>query len=247
MDKLFEKKYHDSESNFFWFLARRDLLLRIIKKYPLNTKILDIGCSSGQLLLELKKIGYQNIYGLDISPEAITIAKNNGLNNVYHGNANKINFPDNYFNIIIASDILEHLNDDMAAMQEWSRLLKPGGIILLAVPAWKFLYSYLDKIAKHYRRYSKQDLKNIIKKNENLNIIKINYWNFFLFIPAAFKKIIEKYYFKKNVATNEYYKINPIINKFFFALLRLENYLIIKNYNIPFGISIICIIKKNDK
>ena len=79
MDKDFEKTYHDVETNHWWFKSRRAYLLDLINKLPRNSKVLDIGCSSGVFLKELKEMGFdeKNLFGIDISEVAIKNAKLN--------------------------------------------------------------------------------------------------------------------------------------------------------------------------
>ena len=108
MKRSFEKQYHESEKKHFWFKSRRNYIIELLKNSPKNSKILDIGCSSGILLSELVEIGFDitNLYGIDISNYAIDNCKKNGLYNVFVMNAQNISI-DNTFDFIIASDCLE--------------------------------------------------------------------------------------------------------------------------------------------
>jgi len=243
MKEKFEKKYHDVESNHWWFKSRRKYLIDLIKKDSKDIKILDIGCSSGIFLKDLEEIGFNNnnLFGVDISEKAILNCKKNGLANTFVMDAQNITLNEK-FDIIVASDCLEHLEDDKKALQNWESLLKNNGKIYVFVPAFMALWSYHDEINLHYRRYKRKELKYKIQ-NENLEIIKSSYWNFSLFLPVYFFRKIT-YLLNRDKSGEEDISIgNTLVNNFLYFLIILENK-ILKNFNFPFGISAFCIARK---
>lgn len=243
MEKDFEKKYHDVETEHWWFKSRRKYLLDLVKNAPKNSKILDIGCSSGIFLKDLEAIGFkiENLYGIDISDSAIENCKANGVQNSFVMDAQNITLTES-FDIIIASDCLEHLEDDKKALKNWKSLLKIGGTMYVFVPAYMSLWSYHDTINMHYRRYTNEQLKSKLVA-ENLSVEKASYWNFFLFIPVyAFRKITSV--FNKNKKGEGDISIgNSFVNSSLFNLILLENKLL-KAVNFPFGVSTFCIAKR---
>jgi len=243
MKKEFEKKYHDVETNHWWFKSRRKYLLDLVDKAPRNSKILDIGSSSGIFLKDLEKLGFdnENLYGIDISEAAIANCKANGIKNAFVMDAQNIILSEK-FDIIIASDCLEHLEDDVKAIKNWNSLLNNGGLMYVFVPAFQSLWSYHDDINMHYRRYTNIELKNKLLA-QNLKIIKSSYWNFTLFLPVyVFRKLSTN--FQKNKSGESDISIqNSTVNKVFLALIVLENK-ILKYINFPFGVSTFCIARK---
>ena len=172
MEKDFEKKYHDVETDHWWFKSRRKYLLDLLKDIPKNSKILDIGCSSGIFLKDLEKLGFnpENLFGIDISEKAIANCKANGIKNSFVMDAQNIKLSET-FDIIIASDCLEHLQDDKKALKNWKNILKIGGQMYVFVPAFMSLWSYHDEVNMHYRRYTGAELKSKLAA-ENLEILK---------------------------------------------------------------------------
>lgn len=245
MEANFEKKYHDVETNHWWFKSRRKYLIDLLKNAPKDSKILDIGCSSGVFLKDLENIGFDsnNLFGIDISEKAILNSKKNGLTNTFVMDAQNITL-DERFDIIVASDCLEHLENDIKALNNWKNLLKSNGKLYVFVPAFMSLWSYHDEINMHFRRYTKNELRTKIE-NENFEIIKASYWNFFLFVPVyVFRKISSL--FNKNKSGESDIQIgNLIINKLLLKLIIFENKLL-KYINFPFGVSTFCIAKKRD-
>ncbi|HQW68805.1 MAG TPA: class I SAM-dependent methyltransferase [Flavobacterium sp.] len=243
MKEDFEKKYHDVETEHWWFKSRRKYLLDLLNDAPKNSKILDIGCSSGVFLKDLEDIGFasQNLYGIDISQKAILNCKSNGLNNTFVMDAQNISI-DEKFDIIIASDCLEHLENDSKALKNWNNLLNIGGKMYVFVPAFKSLWSYHDIINMHFRRYTKSELKSKLLA-ENLKIIKSSYWNFFLFLPVYLFRTATSGLQKNKSGESDINIGNPIINKLLFQLIIFENKLL-KFINFPFGVSTFCIVER---
>jgi ubiquinone/menaquinone biosynthesis C-methylase UbiE len=239
MHKDYESKYHRLEENYWWFTARRDILFRLIDRLNIkrDDNILEVGCSGCSFIEVLRKKGFEDVCGVDISKDAIGICRKRGIT-AYAMDAAKTKFKDNQFDVIISSDILEHIKDDDSALKEWNRILKRNGIMIIFVPAFSFLWSYHDAINKHYRRYSKQSLTKALKK-ENFEVIRASYWNFSLFLPVALSRILNK----KGNGKDQLYDINPIINKFFISLLKFENR-ILGYMNFPFGISVFAVARK---
>ncbi|MDR9410892.1 MAG: class I SAM-dependent methyltransferase [Balneolaceae bacterium] len=150
MDPLYEEKYHERERNYWWFKARREAIYKLLNFYNIkyNSKILDIGCSSGLLLEELYQHGYpkNNLYGIDISKDAVNIAKSNGFENVQIMDGSELTFKNESMDVIISSDSLEHIKWDKTALKQWHQCLRPGGMLVVFVPAFNCLWSEHDEI-----------------------------------------------------------------------------------------------------
>jgi len=238
----FEKVYHQIEKRHFWFVARRNYILKTLGKVDRNSKILDIGCSSGILLEELSQIGFklENLYGIDISENAINNCKNAGFKNTFIMDAQSIDL-NQKFDIIIASDCLEHLEDDEKALRNWNNLLKPNGLAYIFVPAFMSLWSEHDEANMHFRRYGRNELSDKLKNN-GFEIIKASFWNFLLFMPIYIVRLISKIKPSKNSKTGDLNKL-PLFNKFLLSLLNFENRFH-THINFPFGVSSYVFAKK---
>ncbi len=187
MDEQYRTQYHELEERHYWFRGRRDAILRRVAGLPKDSRILDVGCSSGILLEKLREQGYEHLYGIDISEESIAIARERGLQNVFVMDATRMDFPSGTFDVLISSDSLEHIEDDAAVAREFFRLLRPGGRLVLYVPAHEFLWSGHDVVNHHFRRYSRGRLKKLIE-GAGLTAEQAGYWNATLFLPALLKR-----------------------------------------------------------
>ncbi len=243
MKEDYEKKYHDTERDHWWFKSRRNCILNWLKNAPRDSKILDIGCSSGILLNELADMGFDrnNLYGVDISEKAVSNAKAGGLRNVFVMDAQDITL-DTQFDYIVSSDCLEHLKDDTLAIRNWYGLLKDGGKMYVFVPAFMSLWSHHDVVNMHYRRYTRNELS--AKFANQFKVVNSGYWNFFLFLPVyAVRKISNLLGLKSKDESGDISMNGEFVNSALTNLVNFENRLL-SNMNFPFGVSTFCIVTK---
>ena len=244
MKESFEKIYHEIEKKHFWFKSRRKYIVGLLKKYPRHISILDIGCSSGILLHELAECGFDSseLYGIDISENAIQNCKNNGLENTFVMDAQSIQL-NKKFDVLIASDCLEHLKNDTKALENWYGLLKQDGVLLVFVPAFMLLWSDHDVANMHFRRYTKTDLKKKLT-DRGFKIDKSGYWNFFLFVPILCVRILGNLRKSNKKSSSGDLNKPSLFNGLLFQLINFENKLL-SFINFPFGVSTFCIAKKS--
>jgi SAM-dependent methyltransferase len=242
--KDFELIYHKVEKNHFWFKSRRNYILDVLKNHSRDSSILDIGSSSGILLLELMEAGFkrENLYGIDISETAIENCRKNGIENAFVMDAQKITLP-RKFDVIIASDCLEHLQDDSAAIANWTQLLNENGCLLVFVPAFMSLWSSHDEANMHYRRYTLPQLKKMFTPHR-VSIQQAGYWNFSLFTPVFLWRKISSIRRMKNDNHENASDLDKlsVFNPLLLFILNLENR-ILKYIRFPFGISAFCVVK----
>ncbi|MEF3279771.1 MAG: class I SAM-dependent methyltransferase [Elusimicrobiota bacterium] len=237
----YTNEYLKIDLDNWWFRSRNDIIsyLLLSNFKDKKIKIIDIGCAGGSLLFYLKKKGFENLYGMD-NNKSIIGSKNFKNINIVLGDALKTEFKNDFFDVVISSDILEHIENDEKAIEETNRILKKGGIFIVFVPAFKFLWSYHDVINEHKRRYTKRDLVNIIEKH-GFKILKASYWNFSFFIPALLIRWFKGFF---RIRSNDYYKLPYLINKFIILILKFENF-ILRFINFPFGVSVFVVAKKD--
>jgi len=236
------------EQKHFWYIGRKEIILDAVRSNMpdiASMKMLEIGCGNGGILAYLKQNGI-NIEGGDISLNGLRFCRQRvGLISLFHIDALALPFVSS-FDIIGLFDVLEHIDDDEKALSEINRALKPGGKILLTVPANKSLQSYFDVNCRHRRRYSKRELAAKLERNGFI-IRKISFYMFFLFpVLAAVRKIsdiLPKTSGKHDIKTYRELKTVPVVNDIFLGLLRLEKTLL-KYLNLPFGGSLLALAEK---
>ena len=239
------KTSHDIEKRVerfhWWFSVRRKLLRSILPSLPLplDALALDIGCGTGSNLKLLRAEGL-SVIGLDHSLYALSLAKMNTQHPFINGDLNKLPVRSGSIGLIIAMDILEHLEDDRSGIRECFQALKREGILILTVPAFKWLWGIQDLVTQHKRRYKRKEILNLLTM-EGFEIVKSSYFNFFLFFPILLARRTTHLLGLKIRSENE---INsPLLNSFLKGIFLLEPH-ILKHFSFPIGVSILCIARK---
>lgn len=185
MDRIVYDRMAAHDSHHWWYRARRDILADYIAreaKLPADARILEIGCGTGHNLPMLAKFGEVDAIEIDDAARAIAserLGKPVGaaplpeLTGVERG----------AYDMVAVLDVVEHIDDDVAALKAMSECLTPGGCILIAVPAHQWMWSAHDVVNHHKRRYSKATLDAAITK-AGLKHNGLSWFNSLLF-PAA--------------------------------------------------------------
>lgn len=238
MDLSYERAYHEFEITNWWVKARRQISLLYLEKF--NAKcILDVGCAAGTMMLTLEEQGFPEVYGIDISDKAVEECLEKKLH-TFKESAEETHFKENFFDALVASDVLEHTSSDSKTLKEWHRILKPGGHVLLFVPAFMHLWSSSDEINHHRKRYRLPEIFDIAKEN-GFTVKKASYWNFSLYLPLLVVSRLRNLF---KIRSENLKAVNPVLNSFLYALMSAENWLITKGVKLPFGVSCFAILEK---
>jgi SAM-dependent methyltransferase len=230
------------EQSHWWFVGRRRLFARRIERLAIarDARVLDLGTSTGTNLRMLRDIGMTNVVGLDLSDEAIRFCREKGLGKVHKGDITAIPFPDRSFDMVLATDIIEHVDADEKALEEVARILKPGGRAIITVPAFTALWGPQDDLAFHKRRYR---MVPLVAKAERagLRVRDKFYFNFLLFAPIYIARRILSVIPNRVRSENEINGplMNRILTAIFEADLRAAPYL-----QPPFGVSIFLLVER---
>lgn len=243
MQKYLYQDLYELEDKHFWHIAKRRAVSSFIEKYLPSKKahILDVGCGTGKNMETFKKFG--EVWGIDNSKKAIEFCKKRGLRNLKVGDATSTGFGVSSFDLITMLDVLEH-TDDNKTLKEIYRILKPGGIVIITVPAYQWMWSQWDNVLHHKRRYTRGGLKKLLTNNR-FKPLKISYMNSYLVAPVLLIRSIKKVVSKKNYGS-DFQLSNNMIN-FLFGKVAAAEFLLLKNTSIPFGLSLICIAQKRPR
>ena len=141
------------EATHWWFKERRWLFGRMLRDIPRSAKVLDVGSGTGSNLRMLVEAGFRDVRGLDMSPAAAQFAKAKNLPPIEYGDVQRLPYEAETFDLLLATDVVEHVDDDAKAVQELARILRPGGHLLVTVPCFQSLWGPQDELAMHKRRF----------------------------------------------------------------------------------------------
>lgn len=235
---LYEDLYLQEEKHW-WHISKRNVVERMLDAFLRNkkNKILDIGCGAGKTMDMLSRIG--TVWGLDNSKTALSFCKKRGgFRHLAFGEAADTGFQDDFFDVITILDVLEH-TEEKATLLETKRILKPGGIMIIIVPAYQWLWSNWDDVLKHKKRYTKGYLETVVK-DYGFTILRSSYMYSFLVLPVfIFRKLkSHKKSYESDFLTNP-----PLINFLSTLLSNIERYFVVRGW-VPFGTSLILVCKK---
>ena len=237
------KNIYKNESSHFYYVANHDFFLSRVRDLRTKNrrllKILDAGCGTGLLAKKLGEFG--DVVGVDIDKQAVFYSKKRGVK-VKKASVNRLPFASKIFDIVTCMDVLYHKRvNDKKALSEMYRVLKPGGIFLLRVPANPILFSTHDRFVHGRQRYTKSELLKKLTQ-AGFKVRKITYVNSVLFFPTLAKVIFEKIK-KSHDARSGIKPVPNFINQTIIFLLGIEN-LLIKRVILPFGIGLFAVAKK---
>lgn len=174
----------------FWFWGRQALVERLLRQFPIEPhhRVLDLGCGTGRFYRSLQQKNPLT-FGIDIRPEGLRDTKRavpHGL--LIQADISSLPIKTDTFDWIIMQDVMEHIEDDQKLSQAFYHLLRPGGHLLLTVPAFMSMWSYRDVAAGHFRRYTKDELKRLLTAAD----LQIHESRYFMFLLLPFLWIMRR-------------------------------------------------------
>jgi SAM-dependent methyltransferase len=238
------KEYARIEDRHWWFIGRKRILMSLIDDFLEPTggvlrRILDVGCGTGGMLLSLQAFG--DVEGIDADASAIAYCRERGITTARLADSPPIPFPDHEFDVVTSFDVLEHVDDDTGLLDEIHRVLAPGGLFVVAVPAYEMLWGLQDEVAHHRRRYRARDLSRRLAGSK-LKPKKVSYFNTFLFPPIAAIRLGRRLLPRGSSPSSSDFdltaegKLNDLLARIFSAEAP-----VVKRWGFPFGVSIVAI------
>ena len=232
----------DVEETHWWFAGRRKLFADELKRagVPLDARVLDIGAGTGSNLRMLRDLGFTRVTGLDASDEAIRFCATKGLGAVRKGDICAMPFANASFDVILATDVIEHVDDDGRAAVEIARVLAPSGRALITVPAFQSLWGLQDRKAQHKRRYRMRPLLQLLGRH-GMQIERSYYFNYLLFVPIWIaRRMIDLF----GLTLDSENQLNaPLVNRLLSFVFSLDVNTA-GMLRVPFGVSILAVAKK---
>ena len=236
MDRIVYDRMAAHDSTHWWYRARRDILADYIARYaglPESARILEIGCGTGHNLPMLARFGA--VDAIEIDPAARAIAGERLGRPVGDAPLPELpGIPRGHYDLIAVLDVVEHIEDDVAALAAMRDCLAPGGKVLIAVPAHAWMWSAHDVVNHHHRRYSKATLAAAIR-GAGLTPRKLGYFNSLLFPLAAAARVAGKLTGRED--SDDSPPPGPV-NRLFEGIFRLERHLVGRVPMTP-GVSIV--------
>lgn len=229
---------HAQELHHWWFRGRRrvlvDLLRQVASAHAGSLRILDYGSGTGGNASAYSSLG--SVVGVEPDATAVRLASVRGGVRYCRASGTRLPFRTDTFDAVVASDVLEHIEDDRAAILEIARVLRPGGTAIISVPAHPWLYSEHDAALHHVRRYSKTALRQLLG-HAGLRIRRLTYWNAALFPVVCIHRLLSKGH-RTNQPRSDTVPTPRLVNEALAALLAVES-AIVRHVPLPWGVSLV--------
>ena len=241
------------EEHHWWFLGRRRLypellaavLERDLGRPPRGLAVADVGCGVGGFLAALARFG--PVIGLELDENANAWCRQRGFLRTAVASSEALPLPDASQDLLCLWDVLEHTPDDLAALAEARRCLRPGGHLALSVPAYPWLYSNNDRVARHYRRYTRTTLRRRLAQ-AGFELRKASYVNVLLspaIVPAVLLiKLGERLRARPDDATtNLSWPLPRPMHALLAGLFASERF-VLRRLDAPFGHSLLAVARR---
>jgi SAM-dependent methyltransferase len=231
------------DDHHWWFRGRRRVLRAELDALALSpdSQILDAGCGSGRTMQLLADYGH--VSGVELSEQAAAVARQRGLGPVEIGQVETLPWPDASFDLITCLDVVEHTPDERVTLAELLRVCRPGGYLLVTVPAYEALWSRHDEISRHYRRYSRHTLRRAATA-VGWEPVRLTSFNSLLLLPAAVVRLAQRGPEQPESDTTDL-DIGPAwMNSVLEWPLRLEARWLRGGHSLPLGLSLLGVLRR---
>lgn len=241
-DEIYHEMY-SVEDRHWWFAGKRRIIRDLLCRYAPKRdgapiRLADVGCGCGRNLEELPA-GFTGV-GIDASPIAIEFCRKRGVNACRGMLPDDVPLDDGSFDAVVMADVLEHIDDDAAAAQSVMRLIAPGGILIVTVPALPSLWTSWDEIHGHKRRYTREGLAKTLGAT-GLDVELISFYNTLLLAPAVAGRILRKLTGQRGAG--ELKVPHRLVNGALEAVLASERH-ILGRIPLPIGLSLVAVMRQ---
>ncbi len=238
----YELQTHRVEDRHWWYRGRREVLKRAIARLQLPTpaRVLDAGCGSGRNMLEFARYG--EVTGIELSATSVAAARARDVGEVVEGSVLELPFAPASFDLEVCLDVVEHLQDDRAALRELRRVLAPGGALLVTVPAYQWLWSGHDEINHHHRRYNARTLL-AAAQDAGWSCAFVSYFNSLLLPAAIALRALDRVNPKTTESSLDLWVPPAPINWLLQQPLNFEAAAVGRGRRIPAGLSLLAILR----
>jgi len=249
-------EYHTlfaNEDHHWYYVGLRYEILQALRRFMRpaspgfrDIKVLDAGCGTGGLLAHLSQMNGRGPWsaGVEIAWEGLTLSRSRGLQNLLQGSVNALPLKPEQFDAIISIDVLYHIGvDEAQALREFVRVLKPGGIMILQVPAFEWLRSEHDAAVSTKRRYSCAEVKRLVV-DAGLTVRRSGYRNAMIFPVVAILRRWKHHRAQAEDAVSDLKSIPSMLNTILLIVSIIESVFPWRILRSFIGVEVFCVATK---
>jgi len=234
------------EETHWWYRGRRALVRAALDRWAAPRRplaLLDVACATGMSFRFLADYG--RIRGLDISDETIRLCAQRGIDRIVKGDAMRLPFAAGSFDVVLALDAFEHFDDDVAAMRETLRVLRPGGVLVCTVPAFMALWSPHDEAYHHKRRYRRPLLRARLAA-AGFTLERTSYSSMTLFLPVLALRRWRRWRGERpgEAASSDFAVPFPAPVEWLAGAITSAEVALERRVDLPFGVSLLAVARR---
>lgn len=236
MEEWVYRELYELEDRHWWFRGRRRFVWGLLRRAGVAAapRILDAGCGTGRNMVEFGRLGEAE--GVDFSEDAVAFCRERGLQRVRQARLEELPFADDSFDLLLATDVIEHVEDDRRALAELRRVAAPDARLVITVPAYNWLWSQHDDAHQHRRRYTMRRLRGSVSATGWEPVVSSYYYSAVLPAVAgvrALRKLRPRQNGRSDLALTP-----PWINRVLELPVRAEATLVERGGRLPAGVSV---------
>lgn len=234
------ERMYDAEDRQWWYAGMRAISNALLRPHVRGgERLLDAGCGTGRNLGEFAS--WSRAAGVDLSEDAVRFCRRRGVT-VARGRLQALPFADASFDVVTSFDVLYHrwIEDDTAAVAELARTLRPGGLLLVRVPALKMLWGAHDAAVHSRHRYTASEVRRLLE-GRGFEVLRLTYANTLLFPVLALRRLVDRLTGRHG---SDVGFLPAPLERAFLALLRAEAWLV-RRFALPIGASVMALARKS--
>ncbi len=249
MEHEHQQRYYELGKTYWWLAGKYrvlgDVVARAFKPVRPNPRILDVGCGPGNLLDHLAAHG--RTYGTDFSVDALRFCAGRGFGRLFRADFHSLPVRTDGFDLVTCIDVLEHLEDDRRAIAELQRILRPGGTLVVSVPAFQFLWGDHDTLYGHHRRYTTGEVRERLEA-VGFELSKLTYFEPLFVAPLWLYRNLKKLFVREGgiAQRDDFIRLFPPLNTLLTHAIAAERFPL-RYLNIPFGVTILAVAVKRPR
>lgn len=246
MEQEHQQRYYDLGKTYWWLAGKyriiEDVLAREFRPSRERPFVLDLGCGPGNLLDVLSAHG--ETFGSDFSADALRFCRGRGHQRLLRADFHSLPVKSDSFDLVTSIDVLEHLQDDRSAIAELQRILRPGGLLVVSVPAFQFLWGDHDTLYGHHRRYRTAELRERLEK-VGLEVVRLTYFEPLFLVPLWLYRNWKKLTVREGriEKRDDFIALFKPLNTLLAHVIAAERFPL-RFLNFPFGVTILAIARK---
>jgi len=245
MDERYYTEYFKLEREHWWFRARSNILAaQVARTIPPRARILNVGAAMGASSEMLGR--FVSVTSVEYEKACCDFVSRHFGKTFINASITDLPFPAASFDLVCAFDVIEHVQDDARAVAEMMRVCRPGGLVMVTVPAFMALWSHHDEVNHHVRRYRMPRLKRLFQRDGD--VVRASYFNAFLFLPILgvrlATKLVPQRWIRSGAGSDFTLASSRLLDSIFYGVLSFENFWLGAGLTLPFGVSILVSSKK---